>query len=75
MDRIVVKQVNEIFFNMPVKSQILQACIKILVYSVVFIINNFNEILRLLHAGGFVITPFQSFNTLLIRWHGDVVVC
>ena len=60
---------------MPVKSQILQACIKILVYSVLFIVNNFNEILRWLHAYGFVITPFQSFRTLLIRWHGDVAFC
>jgi len=65
MDRIAVKQVMKF----------LQACIKILVYSVVFIVNSFNEILRLLHAGGFVITPFQSFRTLLVRWHGDVAVC
>ena len=74
MDRIAVKQVMN-FFYMPVKSQILQVCIKILVYSVVFIVNGFNEILRLLNAGGFVITPLQSVRMLLMRWLGDVAVC
>ena len=56
---------------MPVKSQILQACIKILVYSVIFIINYFNKIHRWLNAGGFVIIPLQNFkdevNTLAWR--------